>query len=59
MTNKQYELFEEKDTSVNFRVREGLKHDAVYLARKNGLTLSGYIKFLISQEVAKDKKERK
>lgn len=56
MKNEQMELFSEKNVVMNVKMRESLKHDAMTLAKKNNLTLSGLVKLLLSREIEKEKR---
>lgn len=52
----QTELFKEKDTQIVVRCKESLKVGVQELAKENGLSLSGYVKYLLIQELKKSKK---
>lgn len=52
----QTELFEEKGTQIVLRCKESFKVQVQELAKRNGLSLSGYVKYLLIQELNKSKK---
>lgn len=54
----QTELFEDKSTQIVVRCKESFKNEVTALAKDNQLKLSSYIKYLLTQELKKARKQK-
>ena len=52
----QTELFEDKNTQIVVRCKESFKNEVAALAKDNQLKISSYVKYLLTQELKKEKK---
>ncbi|QDJ26866.1 conserved hypothetical protein [Lactococcus piscium] len=52
----QTELFEDKSIQIVVRCKESFKNEVNALAKDNKLKLLSYIKYLLTQELKKEKK---